>query len=390
MRRSIKYGLYGAVLAGLIAAPVAWISVDNTVHLVVDGKGDTVTTTASNVGDVLDDQGYKLTSHDIVAPSAHSAIHDGMQVVLRRGRLLHLSIDGVSKDVWTTAPTVRSALGQLGYSTSDFVSVSRSRRLPLKPTDMTIRTPRAVTVIHDGKTEQVTTTDATVASLLNDIGVTMGPKDKLSTAVSSPIVAGQTIRLQRVGEKTITRTQTVAYPVKRKADPALDEGKTEVATKGKDGKLKVTYSVVYVDGKEVARTKLSSVTLRAPKAKIISVGTKQVPRRDTARNIPTVGPPSPGSNKAIARELLAKRGWSDQYSCLVQMWNNESGWQTDAANPSGAYGIPQALPGSKMASAGSDWQTNPTTQIKWGLRYIASRYNTPCEAWSFWQAHNYY
>jgi len=72
------------------------------------------------------------------------------------------------------------------------------------------------------------------------------------------------------------------------------------------------------------------------------------------------------------------------------MWGHESGWRVNAANPSGAYGIPQALPGDKMASYGADWQTNPTTQIKWGLDYIGGRYSTPCGAWSFWQSNGYY
>jgi resuscitation-promoting factor RpfB len=85
--------------------------------------------------------------------------------------------------------------------------------------------------------------------------------------------------------------------------------------------------------------------------------------------------------------MLEARGWGDdQFSCLVTMWNHESGWRVNAANPSGAYGIPQALPGSKMASAGADWATNPATQIKWGLEYISSRYGTPCGAWAQWQA----
>ena len=85
--------------------------------------------------------------------------------------------------------------------------------------------------------------------------------------------------------------------------------------------------------------------------------------------------------------MLEKRGWGDQFSCLITMWNHESGWRVNAANPSsGAYGIPQALPGSKMASAGADWQTNPATQITWGLNYIADRYGDPCGAWSQWQA----
>ncbi|NYH88826.1 transglycosylase SLT domain-containing protein [Actinopolymorpha rutila] len=99
-----------------------------------------------------------------------------------------------------------------------------------------------------------------------------------------------------------------------------------------------------------------------------------------------------GSPKEIAARLVAARGWSDvQYQCLVTMWTRESSWNHHAVNASsGAYGIPQALPGSKMAAYGSDWRDNPTTQIKWGLAYIESRYSTPCGAWSWWQAHNWY
>jgi murein DD-endopeptidase MepM/ murein hydrolase activator NlpD len=96
--------------------------------------------------------------------------------------------------------------------------------------------------------------------------------------------------------------------------------------------------------------------------------------------------------KAIARELMDRHGWGgDQFSCLEQLWEKESRWDHTAQNPSsGAYGIPQALPGSKMASAGSDWQTNPATQIEWGLGYIAERYGTPCSAWGHSQSANWY
>jgi hypothetical protein len=102
--------------------------------------------------------------------------------------------------------------------------------------------------------------------------------------------------------------------------------------------------------------------------------------------------PSPGTAEAIAQQLLPSFGFDvkTQYPCLYQMWMRESGWSVTAANASGAYGIPQALPGWKMASAGPDWQTNATTQIKWGLGYIRDRYGTPCGAWSFWQANGWY
>ena len=96
--------------------------------------------------------------------------------------------------------------------------------------------------------------------------------------------------------------------------------------------------------------------------------------------------------KAIARGLAATHGWGGgQVACLESLWQKESGWNPRSANAStGAYGIPQALPGSKMATHGADWRTNPATQIRWGLDYIDNRYGTPCDAWSFSRARNYY
>ena len=92
--------------------------------------------------------------------------------------------------------------------------------------------------------------------------------------------------------------------------------------------------------------------------------------------------PDPTSAKGFALAQVEERGWDfNQYSCLVKLWERESNWRWNATNrSSGAYGIPQSLPASKMASAGADWRTNPATQIKWGLGYIAGRYKTPCAA----------
>jgi hypothetical protein len=91
--------------------------------------------------------------------------------------------------------------------------------------------------------------------------------------------------------------------------------------------------------------------------------------------------------RAAARVLMAERGWTSdaQYNCLVNLWNGESAWRHTAENPSsGAYGIPQSLPANKMAKFGSDYRTNPVTQIRWGLWYIQQSYGNPCNAWSFW------
>jgi hypothetical protein len=96
--------------------------------------------------------------------------------------------------------------------------------------------------------------------------------------------------------------------------------------------------------------------------------------------------------RAVARLLVGDRGWGDaQFGCLDSLWTKESGWRWQANNSSsGAYGIPQALPGSKMASIAGDWATNPVTQITWGLQYISARYGTPCGAWAQSRAANWY
>ncbi len=94
------------------------------------------------------------------------------------------------------------------------------------------------------------------------------------------------------------------------------------------------------------------------------------------------------ANRELGKRMAAGRGWTGrQWRCLDELWQHESGWDHTATNPtSGAYGIPQSLPASKMVSAGADWLTNPATQIAWGLDYIARRYGTPCNAWGAWQA----
>ena len=116
---------------------------------------------------------------------------------------------------------------------------------------------------------------------------------------------------------------------------------------------------------------------------------KPKPKAATA---PAAGVPDPGTAQAIAFDMIAGYGWGQgEFDCLVALWNKESRWNVYAHNKSsGAYGIPQALPGSKMASAGADWETNPTTQITWGLGYISGRYGTPCDAWAKSQRSGWY
>jgi hypothetical protein len=131
--------------------------------------------------------------------------------------------------------------------------------------------------------------------------------------------------------------------------------------------------------------------VQAPKPKPIQAAPAHASQPQPAT--PAAAPPAApsGSAQQIAMAMLASYGWSSsQFSCLDPLWQRESGWNVYASNPDGAYGIPQALPGSKMATAGPDWQTNAATQIRWGLSYIQSRYGSPCAAWAHSQATGWY
>lgn len=112
----------------------------------------------------------------------------------------------------------------------------------------------------------------------------------------------------------------------------------------------------------------------------------------TAQTTPTPTPILNGDPRAIAKSLMPSFGMSSSdFDCIDRIWTQESGWQVTATNPSsGAYGIPQSLPADKMASAGSDWRTNPATQIKWGLGYIKDRYGSACNAANFKFSHGWY
>jgi hypothetical protein len=113
----------------------------------------------------------------------------------------------------------------------------------------------------------------------------------------------------------------------------------------------------------------------------------------TAGTLFAAAPAQAATNEAGSAQQIAQKMISDsaQYQCFSKIVDHESDWNVNATNASsGAYGLVQALPGNKMASAGSDWKTNPATQIKWGVDYMKDRYGSPCGAWNFWQSNGWY
>ncbi|MGN6609854.1 MAG: G5 domain-containing protein, partial [Jatrophihabitans sp.] len=232
------------------------------------------------------------------------------------------------------------------------------------------------TVVHDGQQQQVTTTALTVAQLFDQLGVTVHADDRVTPALATEVRPGSTIRLVRIENRQVSKVRTVAPPVKRITDSRLSVGRTVVVQPGHAGSERVTWTAVYINGRLSAREKPAVTTLQPAGTRVLRVGTG-VPAEAT-----------PAQAQAYARSLLPSYGWGDdQMSCLITMWNHESGWNLHAENPSGAYGIPQALPGDKM---GPGWDSDAGVQIRWGLGYIKSRYGSPCAAWSFWQQGSWY
>jgi hypothetical protein len=195
--------------------------------------------------------------------------------------------------------------------------------------------------------------------------------------LDAPAVDGLVVMVTRAANGGQKVTEVVPFDTQQIDDPTLISGTTKIKVAGRAGVRTTTYDVQVVGGVVVSRTQLSSVLTTSPVTQVVLKGTKPLPN-------PSIVAVAPGSAQEIGKQLAAARGWGDdQFACLLQLWNEESGWRVNAQNVnSGAYGIPQALPGSKMGSVGADWQTNPATQITWGLNYIAGRYGTPCGAYN--------
>lgn len=194
-----------------------------------------------------------------------------------------------------------------------------------------------------------------------------------------------------ITEKTIVEVQSIPFEtVTKNVANGASETKDQVLQEGKEGKKEVTYRVKYQNNVEIERTEISSVVLEEPVNKIVQVRAKQTTSRSSSSRTYISG--SVAEYQAYARARCSAYGWSTaDFNCLVALWNKESKWNPNAYNSSsGAYGIPQALPASKMATAGTNYRTNYKTQINWGLSYISSRYGSPSAAWSHSKSTGWY
>ena len=194
-------------------------------------------------------------------------------------------------------------------------------------------------------------------------------------------------------EKIETVDEAIPFEtITKDISDGAESTKNQVIQQGKEGLRRVTYKVKYQNDIEIERNKISEEIVEEPVNKIVQVKSNVVSSRSETSSRVAIASGTVGEYQEYARQRCYDYGWSDaDVSALISLWNKESGWQvTNKNRSSGAYGIPQALPASKMASAGSDYLTNYKTQINWGLSYIKSRYGSPSNAWSSFKSKGWY
>jgi len=402
-RRPARLLAQALILATVVGGTTAFTTLHKTVTVEVDGVAHEVAGFSRTVDDVLASDSLDVDPQDQVFPSPESTVSDGDLIVVRTVRDVQVEIDGTVQTIQSSARTVGEVLDELGDRAAGAdVSASRSAEVGREP--LVITTPKTVTLAVDGQQLPISSTEGTVRELLLTAGVVLDSDDTVTldpppvsvaaaastaeataAALDAATVDGMVVTIGRAATDTSSTQEVLPYATQEVEDATLPVGKTKVAQKGVLGQALTTYAVTVVDGVETGREVVARRVTVEPQDEIVAVGTLEVPD-------PALVVVDPGSARAIAQTMVADRGWgSEQFACLDSLWQKESGWKVTADNPSSsAYGIPQALPGSKMASAGADWQTNAATQIAWGLGYISDRYGTPCAAWSHSQAKNFY
>ncbi|WP_448625457.1 ubiquitin-like domain-containing protein [Geodermatophilus sp. URMC 64] len=278
MRRPLQLALFAVVLVGLVGGSVAYYLAQKSLTLTVDGQARTVSTYAGTVGEVLEDEGLVPAAHDVVLPAEDAEVSDGDTVVLNRARPLRLTVDGVSSEVYVTALSVDEALEQLGYRADDLVlSASRSERLPLDGMQLSITTPKDVTLVADGQERVVTTTAATAGDLLAEQGITLSPTDRTSLYPTQALLDRMRLQVFRVQVSEVVETTPVAHGRVETEDPNAFEGDETVTQEGVDGEQATTWRITVVDGVETGREQLDTTVTRPAVDELVTVGTQERP-----------------------------------------------------------------------------------------------------------------
>jgi uncharacterized protein YabE (DUF348 family) len=300
LSRKLALGGAAATATVLVGGTLAYATLDKTVTLNVDGTPQTVQTFAGTVGDVLDAEGITVGAHDTVAPSADAALSEGSEIAVRYGRLLTLTVDGKTRQVWVTARSVDQAIDQLGLRvTGADLSASRAAGITRRGFDLEIQTPKDLTLVVDaGKARKVTTTALTGREALADAGVKVAARDRVAPGLAAPVADGTRIVLRTVRDKTVTARVAVPFSTVERRTSDLYEGSTRVERDGRAGTKVQTWRYTYVAGKVSAKKLVGARITRQPVSKVVLVGTKQRPAPQPAPSASSSSSGSSGSNFA--------------------------------------------------------------------------------------------
>lgn len=334
----------GAALL-LTAGGVGAAQLDKAVNLSVDGTSTAAHVFGGTVGDLLESEGITVKDGDVVYPAVDAPLSDGDTVTVRYSRMLNLTVDGTKKQIRTTETTVDAALLALGLHTEGArISVSRSQPIGRQGLDLTVVTPKDVTIVADGRTTKKTVAAATVEEALTQLRVGFDSDDRISPSRSSALKAGMKVVVKDVRSKTSSRSEVVGYTTIRKETADLYEGSTKVATQGVDGVRRVTVRTTIVDGKVTKRERVSSKITKAPVAQVVLVGTKARPATTTT----STSTGGSGSTSGTGINLARADMWDRVAQC-------ESGgnWSINTGN--GYYGGLQFSFSTWLAYGGDDF-----------------------------------
>lgn len=345
-------------------------------HLVVfthDKKQETLPTRAKTVGEFLDRANVPINEGDVVEPSRETEIADQkFRINVYRARPVTVIDNGKKTFAFSAATTARSVASQAGvevYPEDKIESQMETDFLRDGAIGEKVVIERATPTNLNlyGTHVPVRTHADTVGDLLKEKKIELAKDDTVQPSLDTKITAQTQIFVVRNGSQISTVEEVIPMEKQTIEDPSLSFGTTAIRQKGSAGKRVVTYQLDMQNGREVGRKVIQSVVVQEP--------VKQIVARGKTVYIPA-------DKEAVMR--AAGIAPSD-FPYVNYIVSRESGWNAAASNrSSGAFGLCQALPGSKMASAGSDWASNPVTQLRWCSGYAHSRYGSWSAAYNAW------
>ena len=381
-RRIIIAALLFLALAGIVKwcttaafAADAQVTAGEKVVTIHDGGEQTgLVTSAMTLREVLQQAHVTVNANDITEPALDEPLlASSYEANIYRARPVVIKDGAKSVRIVTAYRTAKQITKQAGLTLND-ADIAELKPVTDIATEgaaemLVIDRATPITFVFYGKVLQTSTRATTVESLLKERKITLSKDDTITPALSGSINAGMTVELWRNGKQMVTVDEEVAFTTRQIKDVNRDAGFKEVQTEGENGKRTVTYEVEMRNGVEIARKETNSIVTEQAVEQVEVIGVK-------------VALP-PGSHE----DWMAAAGIAvSDYGYVNYIVGRESGWSATKYNyaGSGAYGLCQALPASKMATAGSDYMTNPITQLKWCNGYAIGRYGNWQKAYEFW------